>query len=97
MANYCFTDLHGMYNLWQQIRDYASPTDKLYFLGDAMDRGPHGIKILKELLADPRVVFIKGNHEDIFVSSAREYLRLKQSDSPLSVIAEDELYMWFVN
>lgn len=61
---YCFTDLHGHYNLWKQIKDYADSTDKLFFLGDAIDRGPDGIKIMQELLKDERVIYLKGNHED---------------------------------
>ena len=71
---YAFTDLHGMYNLWEQIRDYCDETDTLIFLGDACDRGEDGIKIMKELLKDPRVIYLKGNHEDIFVTVASELL-----------------------
>ena len=90
MANYCFTDLHGMYNLWVQIRDYANPTDRLYFLGDAMDRGPDGIKVIHELLSDPRVTFIKGNHEDIFVNCAKELMK-----KPRDIY--DTIYLWHAN
>lgn len=63
---YAFTDLHGEYNLWEQIRDYCDETDILYFLGDACDRGDDGMKIIKELLQDKRVIFLKGNHEQFF-------------------------------
>ena len=61
---YAFTDLHGMYPLWEQIRDFCDESDKLIFLGDACDRGDDGLKIIKELLQDKRVTYIKGNHED---------------------------------
>lgn len=64
--NYCFTDIHGMYGLWAQIRDFCDETDKIFFLGDACDRGKDGLKIIKELLLDKRVIYLKGNHEDIF-------------------------------
>lgn len=60
---YAFTDLHGNYALWKQIRDYCDDTDLLYYLGDAIDRGTSGLKIMKELLEDERVIYIKGNHE----------------------------------
>lgn len=63
---YACSDLHGMYRLWEQIRDYCDETDKIIFLGDAADRGPDGVKIIKELLADKRVIYLKGNHEDMF-------------------------------
>lgn len=71
---YAFTDLHGMCNLWEQIRDYCDDTDTLIFLGDACDRGKDGIKIIRELLKDPRVIYLKGNHEDMFVTVASELL-----------------------
>ena len=60
---YAFTDLHGMYSLWKQIKEYCDETDTLIFLGDACDRGEDGIKIIKELLQDKRVIYLKGNHE----------------------------------
>lgn len=63
MATYAFTDLHGQYELWKQIKEFCQPDDKLYFLGDAADRGSDGVRIMIELLADPRVTYLKGNHE----------------------------------
>ena len=66
---YAFSDLHGIYNLWVQIRDFAQPQDTLIFLGDAIDRGPDGIKIIQEMLDDQRVIFIKGNHEDMMINA----------------------------
>ena len=63
-----FSDLHGQYNLWTAIKNYYNKDDTLIFLGDACDRGPDGIKIMQELLADPRVIYIKGNHEDMFLN-----------------------------
>ena len=63
MATYAFTDLHGQYELWRQIKEFCQPDDKLYFLGDAADRGSDGVRIMVELLSDPRVTYLKGNHE----------------------------------
>ena len=65
MSTYAFTDVHGQYNLWEMIKNYCQKDDTIYFLGDACDRGPDGIKIIKELLADPRVIYLKGNHEEL--------------------------------
>ena len=62
---YAFTDVHGQYDLWQQIKEYCAEDDTIYFLGDAIDRGPDGIKIMFELLTDPRIIYICGNHEDL--------------------------------
>lgn len=70
--HYACSDLHGIYNLWEQIRDFCDDTDVIYFLGDAADRGKQGVDIIKELLADKRVKYIKGNHEDMLVKSFRD-------------------------
>ena len=56
---YACSDLHGLYPLWEQIKHYCDETDTIYFLGDAIDRGPDGIKILLEMLYDSRVIFLR--------------------------------------
>lgn len=73
MANYAVTDLHGRYDLWEQIKAFVKPEDTIYFLGDAADRGPDGWKLLTALLNDPQVIFIKGNHEEMLENAIREY------------------------
>lgn len=65
MSTYAFTDVHGQYNLWEMIKNYCQEDDTIYFLGDACDRGPDGVKIIRELLEDPRVIYLKGNHEEL--------------------------------
>lgn len=71
---YCFSDIHGKYNLWEQIKNYCDKTDKIYFLGDAIDRGPDGIKIMNEMIFDDRVIYLKGNHEDILSICVPEFI-----------------------
>ena len=61
------SDLHGQYELWKQIKEYITDNDILIFLGDAIDRGPHGIKIAREMLEDKRVIYLLGNHEDMMI------------------------------
>ena len=63
MAAYAFTDLHGNLKAYKRLMEYTSPEDKLFFLGDAADRGGKGFEIMLELLNDPRVTYLKGNHE----------------------------------
>lgn len=64
---YAITDLHGVFKLWKKVVEYIDETDIIYFLGDANDRGDDGIKIIKELLLDKRVIYIRGNHEQILM------------------------------
>lgn len=70
-----FTDIHGMYDLYRAIMDYCDEQDSeamIIFGGDAIDRGLRGYEIMKELLDNPKVVYLKGNHEDMFCKAARE-------------------------
>lgn len=64
---YAFSDIHGMYELWEQIKEYCDDSDVIYFLGDAADRGPHGHKIMRELLTDKRVFYLLGNHDEFLL------------------------------
>lgn len=63
MAVYACSDLHGHWDLWEQIKEFLKPDDTLYYLGDATDRGPDGWDILKDMFDDKRVKYIAGNHD----------------------------------
>lgn len=67
MSVYAVSDLHGRYDLFQMIKDFISPEDMVYVLGDCGDRGPNGWRIIKEVYENPQFIYIKGNHEDMFV------------------------------
>lgn len=69
MAIYCVADLHGRYDLFQMIKDFIKPEDKVYVLGDCGDRGDDGWKIIKEVYTNPQFIYIKGNHEDMLVQA----------------------------
>ena len=71
---YAITDLHGRLDLWKEVKKILQPNDKVYFLGDAMDRGPDGYALFLELLSDERVVYLKGNHEDMMANGINAYV-----------------------
>ena len=75
MAVYATTDLHGRLDLYKKMKTILKPEDKVYFLGDAGDRGIDGWELIKTIYEDPQFVYIKGNHEDMLVDAARAYLR----------------------
>ena len=72
MSVYGFSDLHGRLDLYEKIKEFVKPTDKLYFLGDANDRGPDSWELIKTLAKDEQVTYLKGNHEDMLVQAIRE-------------------------
>lgn len=75
MKMYVCTDLHGHYEIFSHMKNYMDAQEdrewRCIFLGDACDRGPNGYVIMQELLADNRFIYLKGNHEDLFVKSAK--------------------------
>ena len=75
MATYACSDLHGMMPLYKQIKNFLSPNDKVYYLGDAGDRGPNSWELIKTILADDQFVYIKGNHEDMLVKAMYDYVK----------------------
>jgi len=77
---YAFSDLHGNYNLWKQIQNYLKEDDKCYCLGDCCDRGPNGVKIMQEVLADKRIKYLLGNHEVMFLESKDKRIKSLTKD-----------------
>ena len=71
MSVYACADIHGNGKIWDNIKKFLKEDDTLYFLGDAIDRGEDGWRIFNEMLADPRVIYILGNHELMM----RQYLK----------------------
>lgn len=75
MAVYACSDLHGQKNLLEQIMNFIQPEDKIYFLGDAADRGPNGWEMIKMILNDERFVYLMGNHEDMLIKAAKPWFK----------------------
>lgn len=62
---YVCSDIHGDYDKYRSLLEKISlqAQDTLYILGDVIDRGPDGIKILRDMMVRPNVVPLLGNHE----------------------------------
>ena len=73
MSVWACSDLHGQRILFDAIKNFIKEDDVVYFLGDACDRGPDGWEMIKEILADKRFIYLKGNHEDMLVKAHNEY------------------------
>ena len=69
MAVYCVSGIHGHYKEFMDLLDKVSPreSDKIYVLGDIIDKGLGSAKMLKWAIdeANSNVKFLLGNHEDI--------------------------------
>ncbi|MCR4716554.1 MAG: fructose-bisphosphatase class III [Lachnospiraceae bacterium] len=71
MSTYAVSDLHGHYNLFLRgLKEIAfSDDDYLWCLGDAIDRGPDGIKILEHIMKHNNMDMLIGNHECMMLNS----------------------------
>ena len=81
MSTFAFSDLHGNMQLFKAIQDSLQEDDICYCLGDCADRGPDGWEIIKAVIRDPRMKFIKGNHEDFLVKAMSQYYSEGRVDS----------------
>jgi serine/threonine protein phosphatase 1 len=67
-------DIHGCVDELERLLDAIEPGegDQVCFLGDYVDRGPSPSGVVERLLRlrgeGPRCVFLKGNHEDMFLA-----------------------------
>ena len=62
---YVLSDIHGNLRRFESIMNQINlqPDDTLYILGDVVDRYPHGVKILRQIMKMPNVKMLVGNHE----------------------------------
>ena len=69
---YVCSDLHGKYDAYMTVIERLGKDDKLYILGDVIDRGDDGIKILQDIMErqkDGQVEFLMGNHEHLMMQT----------------------------
>ncbi len=67
---YVMSDIHGMAHLLEEMlgRIGFSPEDRLYILGDLIDRGPDPAGVLDLVMGKENITVLTGNHEDAFAS-----------------------------
>ena len=76
MSRYVVSDLHGMYDLYKAIDETLKEDDIVYFLGDACDRGPQSWETLRDIILNPKWIFLRGNHEQMLLKALLEYKEL---------------------
>ena len=86
MGVYAISDLHGNYKLWTKVKEWLKPSDKLFCLGDNIDRGNDGIKIVQDMRNRENTTVLLGNHEDMLI----DYL-------PYSIKYNEIPALWYRN
>jgi serine/threonine protein phosphatase 1 len=66
------SDIHGRYDEYLEmlLKINFSHKDKLYILGDVIDRGQNPIKVLRHTMYADNIVLLMGNHEKMMLDSA---------------------------
>ena len=86
---YVLSDIHGKGKAYESAMSEITPNDTVIILGDVIDRGKDGIKILQDLIRrkkdrehNPKIIFMMGNHEMQFLIAvnAIEKYRLTRND-----------------
>ena len=66
---YICSDIHGLYDRYEKLLKTIDlqENDRLYILGDVIDRGPDGIRILQDMMKRPNIIPFMGNHEHMML------------------------------
>ena len=66
---YCCSDLHGCFDEFVELLKIInfSCNDKMYILGDNVDRGPKPVELLKYIYEHDNIVSLIGNHEQFLL------------------------------
>lgn len=101
MATYAIGDVQGCYEplqrLIQRIR-FDPTTDRLWFVGDLVNRGPDSLRVLRYIknLKD-RATVVLGNHDLFLLSVAENIVPLRPEDTLQPILTapdRDELLTW---
>lgn len=68
---YCMSDIHGRLDKYLAMLNLIKFTDsdKLFIIGDVIDRGPDGVDVLLDIMARKNVTLLLGNHEVLLLST----------------------------
>lgn len=71
MSTYAVSDLHGQFQTFEAGLEKIGfgDHDRLYVVGDAIDRGPEGVRILRYIMEHDNMDLIIGNHEHLMLNS----------------------------
>lgn len=103
---YVISDIHGRYDKYMEMLKKINfgPDDALCFLGDAMDRGPDGVRIMLDIMSRPNVHSILGNREAMaldalpVLETVRDICNGRAQDG--TRVTADEVYnvnLWLAN
>jgi bis(5'-nucleosyl)-tetraphosphatase (symmetrical) len=100
MAVFAIGDVQGCLEPLRALLDklnYDSGTDRLWFTGDLVNRGPQSLAVLRFVKSLPHTTVVLGNHDLHLLAVASGHASLKKHDTfddVLSAPDRDELLGW---
>jgi len=96
MATYAIGDVQGCYQQLEQLLEkihFNHDTDRLWFTGDLVNRGPHSLKTLRLIhsLRDNATVVL-GNHDLHLLATAYHHKRPGKKDTLEDLLDAPDLY-----
>lgn len=95
MATYVMSDIHGQYETFRTmlVEIKFNKKDHLYILGDVIDRGPDGIKMLQYCMEhQDNITLLMGNHEDMMIKSINIFEKNEKDQMLNRSITDNWLY-----
>ena len=93
--HYVMSDIHGMYDVYMEAMKKFKKDDHVYILGDVIDRGAEGIKIIEDIMErcanpknNPKITFLLGNHEMQFLDCVDILVDNRISSNQLKIILD---------
>lgn len=96
---YVMSDIHGDFENFESIMDQIDlkPEDRLYVLGDVIDRHPYGLLILQKIMKMGNVQMILGNHEYMMMEALGFPYKKAKKMVPRSIAGNGSMDLWYSN
>ena len=98
---YAVSDIHGCYAKYKKLLEtiILEPEDTLYVLGDVIDRGSDGFKIMLDMAQRFNVVNLMGDHEAMAINALPRVVDAIKQGKETALVEENEdaLELWFSN
>lgn len=86
---YVCSDIHAHADILREVLKKLQSDDRLYMIGDAVDKGPDGMEALKILRDDPRCEMLIGNHDLMMLQN----LACEEHRDEIPALLIDDIFM----
>jgi len=94
MSTYAIGDVQGCYSALQRLVEevqFNPAEDRLWFVGDLVNRGPHSLTTLRFIKAlGPSAQVVLGNHDLFLLAVAEHIIPLRNKDTVQDILAADD-------